>query len=136
MSVSHPTVFALRSCYEEIGLYRLDFRYAMDYEWLLRAKQSGKQFATVSSCIANMQLGGISDRSWIDGQREVARARALNIPGKNTALAYHSYIWLRVIKGTVRRILDRLGLTFFRRLYRQWFSPQTVKATQGNDEPS
>jgi hypothetical protein len=55
-----------------------------------------------------MQLGGVSDRRWRDGQREVARARALHIPGKNTAgLSTYRY---RIVKGTARRVLDRLGL--------------------------
>ncbi|HBH62451.1 MAG TPA: glycosyltransferase, partial [Nitrospiraceae bacterium] len=36
MTINHPSVFARRSAYEKIGLFRTDFRYAMDYEWLLR----------------------------------------------------------------------------------------------------
>jgi hypothetical protein len=46
MTVGHPTVFVRRSCYRQIGLYRLDFRFAMDYEWILRAKHSGARFVT------------------------------------------------------------------------------------------
>lgn len=133
MTVGHPTVFVRRSCYRQIGLYRLDFRFAMDYEWILRAKHSGARFVTLEHCTANMRVGGISDKRWRDGQREVARARALHIPGKNTAWAYYSYLGYRIVKGTARRVLDRLGLGFFRRLYLQWFSPVTVTAVRRHD---
>lgn len=128
MTVGHPTVFVRRSCYESIGLYRLDFRFAMDYEWVLRAKRSGTRFVTLDHCIANMQVGGISDKRWRDGQREVARARALHVPGKNTAWAYHSYVGARIFKGAARRVFDRLGLGFLRRLYQRWFSPVAISA--------
>ena len=133
MTVGHPTVFARRSCYRQIGLYRLDFRFAMDYEWILRAKHSGARFVTLEHCTANMQLGGVSDKRWRDGQREVARARALHVPGKNTVWAYHSYLGYRIMKGTARRVLDRLGLGFLRRLYLHWFSPVTVTAARRHD---
>ncbi len=135
MTVAHPTVFVRRSCYRQIGLYRLDFRFAMDYELMLRARHSGARFVTVEHCIANMQLGGAGDKRWRDGQREVARARALHIPGKNTAWAYYSYLGYRIVKGTARRVLDRLGLGFFRRLYLRWFSPVTVTAARRGKRP-
>jgi glycosyltransferase involved in cell wall biosynthesis len=126
MTVGHPTVFVRRSCYSKIGLYRLDFRFAMDYEWMLRAKRGGAPFVTVDHCVANVQVGGISDKRWRDAQREVARARALHVPGKNTAWAYYSYVGARIVKGTTRRVFDRLGLSVLRRLYQRWFSPVTV----------
>jgi glycosyltransferase involved in cell wall biosynthesis len=129
MTVGHPTVFVRRSCYGSVGLYRLDFRLAMDYEWLLRSKRRGARFVTVDRCTANMQIGGVSDKRWRDAQREVARARALNMPGKNTALAYHSYVGVRIVKGAIRRLLDRLGLTVLRRLYQRWFSLVAVTPT-------
>ena len=133
MTVGHPTVFVRRSCYRQIGLYRLDFRFAMDYEWVLRAKHCGARFVTLEHCTANMQLGGVSDKRWRDGQREVARARALHVPGKNTAWAYYTYLGYRIVKGTARRVFDRLGLGFLRRLYLRWFSPVTVTMARPHD---
>src|SRR5687767_4293627 len=52
MTVGHPTVFVRRSCYRQVGLYRLDFRFAMDYEWILRAKHNGARFVTLEHCTA------------------------------------------------------------------------------------
>jgi len=115
MTVGHPTVFVRRACYERLGLFRLDFRQAMDYEWLLRAKASGARFCFVDSCLANMQGGGLGDRYWRQSQSEVARARAIHLPNARGVIHYWSYLWLAIVKGTIRRALDALGLSVVRR---------------------
>ena len=132
MTVGHPTVFVRRKYYEEIGLYRLDFRLAMDYEWLLRAKTAGAQFVTLGRCLSNMQSGGVGDRRWRMSQREVARARAIHIPGADTSLAYHAYVSRSIFKGVIRRGLDGLGLGVIRRMYHRWLSSVTVVSNHEN----
>jgi glycosyltransferase involved in cell wall biosynthesis len=115
MTVGHPTVFVRRACYERLGLFRLDFRQAMDYEWLLRAKTGGARFCFVDLCLANMQGGGVGDRHWRQSQSEVARARAIHLPKARGAIPYWAYLWLAIAKGTIRRALDVLGLSVIRR---------------------
>ncbi|MGH8677506.1 MAG: glycosyltransferase family 2 protein, partial [Burkholderiales bacterium] len=102
MTVGHPTVFARRTCYARIGLYRLDFRLAMDYEWLLRAKAGGARFVAVDRCLSNMQGGGIGDHRWRQSQREVARARSLHVTGAGSAFAQNLYVARSLFKGSVR----------------------------------
>jgi len=126
MHVGHPTVFVRRDAYARLGLFRLDFKLAMDYEWLLRAHTAGASFIALERCIAHKQAGGVGDRRWRDGQREVARARAMHIPSADSALAYHAYVARNVVKGVARRTLDALGLGAVRRLYHRWFSPVKV----------
>lgn len=126
MTVGHPTVFVRRKCYEAIGLYRLDFRLAMDYEWLLRAKTRESRFVKVDACLSNMQGGGIGDRRWRMSQREVARARALHVKGADTALAYHGFVVRALARGLVRRGFDAAGFSALRRLYHRYLSPVTV----------
>jgi glycosyltransferase involved in cell wall biosynthesis len=132
MTVGHPTVFVRRECYRKHGLFRLDFRLAMDYEWMLRAKAAGARFVVVDHCLANMQGGGVGDRHWRKSQREVARARALHVRGADNAFAYHVYIMRRVFMGSVRRTLEAAGLGVVRRIYHRWFSP--VKLTLNRDD--
>jgi len=115
MTVGHPTVFVRRACYERFGLFRLDFRQAMDFEWLLRAKTGGARFCFVDLCLANMQGGGIGDRHWRQSQSEVARARAIHLPNARGVVPYWTYLWLAIAKGTIRRALDVLGLSVVRR---------------------
>lgn len=115
MTVGHPTVFVRRACYERLGLFRLDFRQAMDYEWLLRAKAGGARFCFVDLCLANMQGGGVGDRNWRQSQSEVARARTIHLPNARGAIPYWSYLCMAIAKGTIRRVLDMLGLSVVRR---------------------
>ncbi len=130
MTVAHPTMFVRREAYRKLGLYRLDFRLAMDYEWLLRAVTAGARVAVVEQCLANMQGGGVGDRRWRDSQREVARARALHIPGARTAFAYHSFVVRRIAMGYVRRVLDATGLSVLRRAYHRWVAPNTIVSSR------
>jgi glycosyltransferase involved in cell wall biosynthesis len=133
MTVGHPTVFVRRDCYLRLGLFRLDFRLAMDYEWLLRAKMADVRFVVVDRCLANMQGGGVGDRRWRNSQREVARARALHIEGADNVFAYNVYVARRIIMGSVRRLLDASGLGMLRRAYHRWLSPIVVTSSRDDD---
>jgi glycosyltransferase involved in cell wall biosynthesis len=130
MTVGHPTVFVRKDCYRRLGLFRLDFRLAMDYEWLLRAKSGGARFVVLDRCLANMQGGGVGDRRWRNSQREVARARAMHVEGADNAIAYHAYVVRRIVIGSVRRLLDASGLGALRRMYHRWLSPVRVIANR------
>jgi glycosyltransferase involved in cell wall biosynthesis len=127
MTIGHPTVFVRRACYERFGLFRLDFRLAMDYEWLLRASVNGARFVDVRSCVANMLEGGLAERRWYSTQREVSRARALHLrryahPADERA----AFAWA-VMKGIARRGLDHIGLRSLRRLYHRYVSPVRIE---------
>jgi glycosyltransferase involved in cell wall biosynthesis len=119
MTVNHPTVFASRHLYRSVGVFRSDFLYAMDYEWLLRAKMRGAVFSYVDRCMANMQLGGLSDLRWREALREVARAKSINLPG---TFGHQGYYRFQLLKGGIRRGLDRMGLSFITRFYHANFS--------------
>lgn len=126
MTVGHPTVFVRRYCYERFGLFRLDFEQVMDYEWLLRAKMSGARFRYLDRCIANMRSGGIGDRRWRKSVLEVARARAIHIPKARGRLHQLAYVGWAITKGTLRRMLEAVGLGIVRRWYHRYFSPVRV----------
>lgn len=119
MTVCHLTVFVLRKCYESIGLFRKEFRCAMDYEWLLRAKVSGMTFLYINRCLAHSREGGVSDRRWRFALWEVAKAKSLHLQCRTNHLLYFVY---QVIKGTVRRYIDHIGLQFITRFYRKRYS--------------
>jgi glycosyltransferase involved in cell wall biosynthesis len=123
MSLSHPTVFAKRDLYLHHGLFRLDYRYAMDYEWLLRVKTAGAVFFYLDKSLANMQLGGASDYNWRLGFQESAQA-------KTTHLGYsyqHTFFYIfLLLKGGIRRLTEKHGLYLITRIYREYFG-QTKK---------
>lgn len=130
MTIGHPSVFVRRHCYERVGLFRLDFRQAMDYEWLLRAKVNGATFCFIDNCIANMQSGGIGDRHWRESLREAAYARLLHLPNAHSAMGYRAYLFWASIKGIVRRSIDALGLSVVRRWYHRRFSPIRITVSK------
>jgi glycosyltransferase involved in cell wall biosynthesis len=130
MSIGHPTVFVRRACYERLGLYRHDFRQAMDYEWLLRAKVSGARFGFVDECLANMQNGGTGDQRWRESQKEVALARGFHLPSARGAIPYWTYVTSALAKGTIRRTLDTLKLSAARRWYHRHLSRIKITYTK------
>jgi glycosyltransferase involved in cell wall biosynthesis len=64
MSLFHPAMLIRRETYMRIGLYNPDYTHAMDSEWCHRAISSGESFIEIPFIIANMSLGGISDREY------------------------------------------------------------------------
>ena len=118
MSMNHPAVFATRAAYEKVGLYRTDFRYAMDYEWLLRAKKTGLTFVSIDKCLTNMRVEGISNVRWREPLKEEARAKNLVNPSISNVL----YYYYKNAKGYARRFLEKTGLRFIVRLFHSYIS--------------
>jgi glycosyltransferase involved in cell wall biosynthesis len=103
----HPTVLVRRRAYESAGLFRLDFHYAMDYEWLLRLHKMGGQGKYLPEILGHMQLSGRSDKSFVNALKEVKTAAILH--GQTRWLANLLFIF-RVVKGKFRRQLEKLGM--------------------------
>lgn len=77
--IHHPTVFVRRETYARVGLFRTDYRFAMDYEWLYRAHRMGiKGLALPGAPLAVMRMAGASNRFYKDVRREVRRASMLH----------------------------------------------------------
>ena len=83
MSVNHPTVFVRSECYKKFGTFRLECRYAMDYDLMLRFRLNGCRFVRVPQVLANMRWEGISDQQWYKACKEVREIKKLQIPEKN-----------------------------------------------------
>ena len=117
MTVNHPTMFVRRDAYAVAGLFKPEYRYAMDYELALRFRRLGFRFANIDTIIANMRLAGTGDRNWRRGLREMRRAQKELYPGK----FFVPYIF-RVLRAYVGRFLHAAGLEALNRLYRSRFS--------------
>lgn len=104
MSVNHIASFARRELFTRHGGFKIDYRAAMDYELYLRFYLRGARFRAVDAVLANMSLGGVSDRDWKLGLSEVRRAQIEN--GIGAVDAYRTYLF-HVAKGLARRWLER-----------------------------
>lgn len=65
--IGHPTMFVRRTLYERYGLFRTDYRYAMDYDFLLRI--AGEHYAWLKRPLSVFTPGGASQ-----GSRQALRA--------------------------------------------------------------
>lgn len=115
MALNHPTAFVTYRGYLKTGLFRNDFRYAMDYEWMLRAKNIGLSFSYINQYLANMRLDGVSDRGWQMVLREFSNAQNLHYP--NQKLFNYLFFVFQIIKRTVRNVLEKMWLQRVVRFY-------------------
>ncbi|WP_435548189.1 glycosyltransferase family 2 protein [Desulfobacterium sp. N47] len=79
---AHPTFFVKRSCYENYGLFKTDYKIAADYELLVRfLSKHNISFSYIPRVIIKMRTGGLSTtnlkNNWILN-REIIRACAEN----------------------------------------------------------
>jgi glycosyltransferase involved in cell wall biosynthesis len=119
MTINHPATFVRRTAYERAGLFRLDYRYAMDYELVLRFQALGYEFASVDAVLANMRYDGAADRNWLRSLREMRRAQRAIYPGDvRLGLQYV----LKFTRSCVARVLASLGLGAVNRFYRSRLS--------------
>jgi len=116
MSVNHIASFSRRASYQRHGGFKLEYRAAMDYELYLRFYTRGERFVTTGKVLANMALGGTSDRNWRRAVAEVKQAQLEN--GLPYAAAERHYLF-QLAKGAARRGVQKVGgqplVDFYRR---------------------
>jgi len=111
MRCHHQTILCRRSVFDRIGTFRLEYRIAADYDWVVRAFQSReitRRFVPV--VIATMRRGGFSDRGYLDGvgeRRRIVRA-AYSRADAARFMAYS--IFGDYLRFGLQRILRSLGL--------------------------
>jgi glycosyltransferase involved in cell wall biosynthesis len=62
MFLFHPAMFVRKSAYARIGNYSEQYHLAMDSEWCHRAIAAKLRFKPIDQVLAEMHLGGVSDR--------------------------------------------------------------------------
>lgn len=78
MPVMHPACIIRKTAYEEVGLYKEEFRYSMDRELLARMQCAGKRFKCIDHVFSEMSVGGVSDTGAYSSQsKKESRAIAL-----------------------------------------------------------
>ena len=109
MYIPHPTLFVRREVYNEIGMFRLDYRVAMDYEFALRLTKYTRPYF-LDYKIACMRDTGTSGRQYQKAFRESVRALA--------AHGYYFAAFVTVLRNSAKRVLIWLGLKQL--VYRLW----------------
>ncbi|HYR69173.1 MAG TPA: glycosyltransferase family 2 protein [Candidatus Dormibacteraeota bacterium] len=78
MRAHHQTILARKRVFDTIGGFRIEYRIAADYDWVVRAFQSReitRRFVPV--VVTTMRRGGVSERGYLAGiaeRRRIVRA--------------------------------------------------------------
>lgn len=106
MWLFHPAMVVSRSAYERVGLYDECYTHAMDSEWCHRAIASGLSFVELDAVLANMSLGGVSDRQFIKSLSQYRRSViAHGLCGPFEAWIF--FVWFASLKLTMRSAVLR-----------------------------
>ena len=61
----HPSVYIRRELFDRLGLYKLGYDIAADYELLIRyLRKAGIKTRYLNGCVVRMRMGGKSTRGW------------------------------------------------------------------------
>ena len=78
----HPSVYIRRELFEKLGLYKLGYDIAADYELLIRyLRKAGIMTRYLNECVVRMRMGGKSTRGWksfMTLNREIVRGNREN----------------------------------------------------------
>jgi glycosyltransferase involved in cell wall biosynthesis len=110
MSMPHPGMAVKRSLYERIGLFRTDFRVAMDYEFTLRALKLGARIRCDAAVVTLMQMGGLSDRQLFRSRNENLRARIRWLGLRPWMIAHYAKEVTYLGLGYLRHLLGSMRL--------------------------
>ena len=76
-TVAHPTMFIKKELYDKHGLYDLQYKIAMDYDFLVRIRNEKFQF--IREPLVYFAPGGASNLQFEQGLREVKRSHNTHI---------------------------------------------------------
>ena len=117
MSVSHTALFVAKEVYGKYGVFDESYKYAMDYELVLRFFKNGVVFVPLNQVVSNMSSGGASYVNWVDSSMEVARAKS-KYQGILLPYGYFAY---RVIRKCASNLFYIVGLGWIVKWYKDKF---------------
>jgi glycosyltransferase involved in cell wall biosynthesis len=95
--VPHPSFYARRECFKQLGLYSLDYRICADFELVLRFLGIAKlRSAYLPQCVVLMRMGGASTAGWrsnVEINREDLRALRHHGIWSCSLLIYMKYLF-------------------------------------------
>ena len=120
MTINHPTVFVKRYCYLEDGLFDTRYKYAMDYDFVLRLFINARRFKYTPHVLANMRWEGLSDKQWYNACKEVLAIKNKFFPHKKLKNKLHFLKQVAAIR--IGKLLPKLRLEILVKFYRSRLS--------------
>ncbi|MGH7682257.1 MAG: glycosyltransferase family 2 protein [Candidatus Eiseniibacteriota bacterium] len=111
MRCHHQTIFCRRRIFDRIGGFRLEYRIAADYDWVVRAfraSEISRLFVPVT--VSTMKRGGLSEHGYLQGIRE-RRKIVRESYSRGDAARFLAYsLFGDYLMWGVQRVLRPLGL--------------------------
>ncbi len=108
---AHPSFYVRRKCYEDYGLYKLDYKIAADYELLMRfMHQHHISYAYAPFVMVHMRTGGVSNKSFLSRyvlNKEIVKACREN--GVNTNMARLSMKYFNKVFEYIKPAINAMG---------------------------
>jgi len=106
---AHPSFYAKRSCFEELGFYQLDYKIAADFELLMRFFMN-KNIKTsyLNKVIVYMRTGGVSNKNFFSRyilNKEIIKACREN--GVKTNMLVLSFKYLSKVFEYIKPAIGR-----------------------------
>jgi Glycosyltransferases, probably involved in cell wall biogenesis len=111
----HPTLVIRKSVFEAIGVFKEEYRVAMDYEWGVRLVKSGFKGHHFDRVVVEMDGGGISSTQEESAIRECRKALIEN----NMSLGVHLCFVQRLLLFKLRRLAPKRFLSLLKRTLRK-----------------
>jgi len=104
----HPSLFTRRSYFEKYGIFDERFKFAMDYEWLLRGGLK-ERIVHIPLLVTNVRTGGISTRDQRRVESEIISALKKNgyIASGLAEFQLRGYFFARFV---IKVVLKTIGL--------------------------
>jgi len=116
MPLRHPAVYVRRQTHDLLGQYDPHYRFAMDYDLLLRFYRGGARFCYLERPLAIITAGGLNQRHLPHTIREV---REISIRHGTARPAAYAFYGIKLAKMLMRRGLGLTGLNVLIVWYRQ-----------------
>jgi glycosyltransferase involved in cell wall biosynthesis len=121
MALNHPAIFVKRSVYGKYGGFCLDYKYAMDYEFLTRILCKGVDFKKINHILSNFRTGGASGTGEIGALKEVLTIK--DKYGLNNKLINRYQYIKGLLKSQASRFLKKNGFVWLIKIYSKLYSP-------------
>ena len=102
--VAHPAYFVTKRIYSDHGKFRLEYKYASDYELMMRFRNAGVPFVQIDRVVATFNQGGTSSRHGLQTLVELLKIR------RSYGFITTWGLWYQVCKYRLLYALKNLGL--------------------------
>jgi glycosyltransferase involved in cell wall biosynthesis len=122
MSIYHQAMFVHRDVYSRLNGYSTAYRFAGDYDFLLRAFERGLPFLPVGGCLVNYRNTGLTSRNY---RASLAEAKRINrrcfgaFSRRHAAylVRYYKALAVHGLESLMLRLLDRRTANRLKSIY-------------------